>query len=105
MWISRSGATISAGMISGIEKEKAFRFAFLLSIPAILGASLFKAPDITGGLTGDKTFYFLAGGLAAMLVGFAAIGTLLSIIRKDRFYIFGIYCIVVGALVAVFYKG
>jgi undecaprenyl-diphosphatase len=103
--ISRTGATIATGMISGLEKEKAFRFAFLLAIPAILGASLFKIKEITGGITHRETLFFLAGGLAAMVTGLAAIKILLGLIRKDRFYIFGIYCIIVGALVALFFKG
>jgi undecaprenyl-diphosphatase len=103
--ISRSGATIGAGLAAGLEKEKAFRFAFLLAIPAILGASVFKARDITASLTGSEMVYFAAGGLAAMLTGLAAIKMLLNIIRRDRLYIFGIYCLIAGACVVFFYKG
>lgn len=103
--ISRSGSTIGAGMAAGLEKEKAFRFAFLLAIPAILGACVFKARDITAGLSGREMICFMAGGITAMVTGLAAIRALLGIIKKDKFYIFGIYCIIVGMLAGILYKG
>jgi undecaprenyl-diphosphatase len=103
--ISRTGATISTGMLAGLDREHAFNFAFLLAVPAILGACFFKAREITGSLVHQETLCFLAGGLAAMITGLAAIKMLLGIIRKGQLYIFGIYCLLAGLAITLFYKG
>jgi undecaprenyl-diphosphatase len=96
--ISRSGATIATGMLAGIEKESAVRFSFLLSIPAILGASILKAGKIAQGLSGAEALSFVAGGVTALITGILAIKALLALVKKDLFYLFGIYCIAAGAL-------
>lgn len=100
--ISRSGATISTAMLSGVERSEACRFSFLLSVPAVLGASLFKARDISSGITGSAAMAYLAGGLAAFIAGYLAIRTLLKIVAGKRIYLFGIYCIIAGSLVILF---
>lgn len=97
--ISRSGSTISAGMLSGLDKEKAFKFAFLLAIPAIAGASLLKAYKIGSDiLNGDAIVYF-AGAFTAMIVGIVSIKFLLKIVKNNKLYIFGIYCILVAGFI------
>ena len=100
--ISRSGATISTGILSGIDKESAFRFSFLLAIPAILGASLLKYRDIENGLLTGDYMNFICGGIAALVTGLISISLLLKVIKRDRLYIFGIYCVVVAVLVIKF---
>lgn len=97
--ISRSGATIGAGILSGIDKETAVRFSFLLAIPAIAGASLLKCRDIGTGLTSGDIFSFLLGGLAAMISGLVAIRVLIKMVKTDKLYIFGIYCILAASFV------
>jgi len=99
--ISRSGATIATGMFLGIDKEKACRFSFLLSLPAVLGAAALKSREIASHLTSGDMFCYLAGGVAAMLVGIAAIKVLLVMVRSGRFYLFGTYCILAGILVLI----
>ncbi|MFA4981651.1 MAG: undecaprenyl-diphosphate phosphatase [Candidatus Omnitrophota bacterium] len=99
--ISRSGATIATGFLAGLDKELCVRFSFLLSIPAVLGAIVFKARKIAGALTGQDPLTFIAGGLAAMCVGLIAIKLLLKMARSDKFYMFGVYCIIVGLIVIV----
>jgi undecaprenyl-diphosphatase len=97
--ISRSGATISAGLFSGLERELAARFSFLLSIPAILGATAVQAKDITSfdfSLTVS-----LAGLISAMIFGYLAIKLLLKIIKERTLMIFAYYCWIVGALTLV----
>lgn len=99
--ISRSGATIATGMLLGIDKERACRFSFLLSLPAVLGAAVLKAHKITAQLTSGELLFYLAGGAVAMLTGVAAIKMLLSVVRSGRFYFFAVYCIVAGILVVI----
>lgn len=91
--VSRSGATITAGVWLGLEREQAARFSFLLSIPAIFGAGVFEARHFLSGtqVEGD----FLAATVCAMpvafLVGLGAIHLLLRIVRADVFHRFGWY--------------
>jgi len=97
--ISRSGSTISAGMFSGINKEKAAEFSFLLSIPAIAGATVLQIPDFMKLLPHlSIVFIYLIGTAVSGLVGYLSIAFLLSIIKKGKFFYFGIYCIVIGIL-------
>ncbi len=97
--ISRSGATIVAGILSGIDKEEAVKFSFLLSIPAILGATIFKCQDIGSSLTSAALPYFISGGLAAAITGIFSISVLLKAVKGDKLYIFGIYCILAASVV------
>ncbi len=92
--ISRSGATISAGLFSGLNRELAARFSFLLSIPAILGAALVQAKDITSFDTGATVL--IAGFLSAVIFGYLAIKLLLKIIKERSLMIFAYYCWIVG---------
>jgi undecaprenyl-diphosphatase len=92
--ISRSGATISAGLFSGLNRELAARFSFLLSIPAILGAALVQAKDITSFDTG--TAVLIAGFVSALIFGYLAIKLLLKIIKERTLMIFAYYCWIVG---------
>lgn len=100
--ISRSGATIGIGMLCGIDKEKAFKFSFLLAIPAVLGASVLKIHKIGQGITGKDAVCFIAGGLVAMVVGLIAIKILFNALVRNKLYIFGIYCFLIGAIIIIF---
>jgi undecaprenyl-diphosphatase len=94
--ISRSGATISAALYLGIDRELAGRFSFLLAIPAILGALVL-------GLDGDAFHttlpigLILAGSLTAALIGYAALRVLMVLVRGGRMYRFAPYCWIIGA--------
>lgn len=95
--ISRSGATIAAGLFSGLERKLAARYSFLLSIPAILGAAAVQLKDIGAGFEAN-TVVLIAGFLAAAIFGYLAIAFLLRIItRKRSLMIFAYYCWIVGA--------
>lgn len=97
--ISRSGATISAGLFSGLNRELAARFSFLLSIPAILGAVLVQAKDITS--FDVSTGVLIAGFLSALIFGYLAIKLLLKIIKERTLMIFAYYCWIVGIAVII----
>lgn len=91
--ISRSGATIGAGLVMRVSREEATRFSFLLAIPAIAGAVATKVPDVANGnfkITGPV----IAGFFASMVVGWLAIEWLLRYVRTHSFVAFAIYLIV-----------
>jgi undecaprenyl-diphosphatase len=99
--ISRSGSTISIGLLLGIDREMAARYSFLLSVPAIIGAGLLSLkdgisqPDLAIRAT-------LLGSFTAALVGYAALKSLLQLVKKGRLHVFAPYCWLVGTLAIVF---
>ena len=98
--ISRSGATISAGLFLGLEREFAARYSFLLSIIAILGAALVQAKDISS-LIDVNTTVLIAGFLAAAISGYIAIKIVLKLIKERSLLIFAYYCWIVGVLALI----
>lgn len=90
--LSRSGLTISTLLFRNVEKETAFKFSLLVSILAILGALVFKLNDFSQ-VTSVEFRYMLFGFFASFLSGLLALKTLLIVIRKARFYLFGYYCL------------
>lgn len=98
--ISRSGATISAAVLLGVDKSKSARFSFLMVVPLILGK---VAKDILGGeinFQGDDTTAMGAGFIAAFIAGLAACTWMIKLVRQSKLTYFAIYCFVVG-LVAI----
>lgn len=97
--ISRSGTTISGAMFLGMEPPLAAEFSFLLAIPAIGGAFLLDTLSSGTGFIGSGTrVVYAVGALASFLVGLLAIHYLLKIVATGRFYLFGLYCLVAGAV-------
>ena len=98
--ISRSGATMAAGLGLGLDREQAARFSFLLSVPAIALASAWA---IRGLVSGDAimpaTGVTLAGFLAAAVSGYVVIAALLAYLRQRTLYPFAVYCAVAGTAV------
>ena len=101
--ISRSGATISTGLFLGLDGQSAAKFSFLLSIPAIIGAFLFKIKDTGFILTGININY-LVGFFIACIAGVLSLKLLLRVLYRNRFHWFGVYCILIGILVLTFLK-
>ena len=101
--ISRSGATIAVALLLGIKREKAFKFSFLLSIPAILGALGYTGYAEFSELTSTGLDYaeILAGAIVAMLVGYFALKLLWKIIAKGKFHLFAFYCWILGAVLVL----
>lgn len=94
--ISRSGSTIAAGLFSGLERDLAARYSFLLAIPTIAGAALVQVKDIGNGLE-TNTITLVAGFLAALVVGLLAIKLLLKLIKERSLMMFAYYCWIIGA--------
>jgi undecaprenyl-diphosphatase len=99
--LSRSGATISAGIFLGFDRPSAARFSFLLSIPAILGAFIFAVKDVAGGFAGASGAAYAVGAIAAAVTGFAAIYVLMRYVKQHRLRVFGIYTAVVGLVTII----
>lgn len=105
--ISRSGSTIAGGLFLGLEREAAARYSFLLSIPAVLGASLLEAKDalagaIEGGLSTSQIIPMLLGTLIAAVVGFLAVKAVVKLTKRGKLSIFAYYCWAVGSLVLLY---
>ena len=97
--ISRSGATISAGLWRGLRREEAARFSFLLSIPIIFGAGLFELKDLLGtSWVVESPLTLAIGFTSAAISGFLSIRFLLGYLRTRSLYPFAIYCWAAGLL-------
>jgi undecaprenyl-diphosphatase len=94
--ISRSGATVVTGLWKGVDPDEAAAFAFLMAIPAILGAMVLQIPELIQGGGGVGPGAYLAGGLSAALVGILAIHTFVAMLKKRAFHRFAPYCWAVG---------
>jgi len=101
--ISRSGSTIAFGMFRKINGETAARFSFLLSIPAILGATLVELGYMQSVSSGDLMVY-AAGMITSALTGFLALKFLFFIIKKRRLGIFAYYCWLLGIITLIIIK-
>ena len=103
--ISRSGCTITGGLLNSFNRQFAVKFSFVMSIPAILGASVFKFADFAKSDTEITAFMFgscVIGLAFAFFSGLAAIVFLNMIARKKNFTVFSIYCLAVGLLAVIF---
>ena len=94
--ISRSGATISTGLALGVTREASARFAFLLAIPALAGAALFKLPDMQSGTIGLAPA--IGGFVASLLASYAAIWGLIKYLKTNTLYPFAAYCLIAGVI-------
>jgi undecaprenyl-diphosphatase len=91
--VSRSGATISAGLVAGLSREAAARFSFLLSLPAIFAAAMLELVKARHELlaSADSTGKLLLATVVAGLVGYAAIAWLLAYVRRHTTVVFVVY--------------
>jgi undecaprenyl-diphosphatase len=99
--VSRSGATMSAGLLLGLERPAAARFAFLLAVPAVVASGLFELKDV---ITGDERSttpigYVLIATFVAFVVGYAAIAWFLRYLAHHSVKVFVIYRLLIGSAV------
>ena len=96
--ISRSGSTIAAALLTGVNREKAGEYSFLLSIPAILAAFIFelKSADTISGSIGIAAL--IAGMLTSFIVGFFSLTFLLKLIKGGKLGLFAYYLIPAGII-------
>lgn len=96
--ISRSGATISASVILGVDRERAARFSFLMVVPLILGKvgkDLFEGSVQNTQIMGVE---LLAGFIAAFITGVLACTLMIRLVKQSKLYYFSIYCTVIGLM-------
>ena len=101
--VSRSGLTIAVALLLGIKREKAFKFSFLLSIPAIIGAlglTLYSQHEamVVAGVDWTE---ILVGMAVSMVVGYFALRLLKKIVAHKKFYLFAMYCWLLSIVLAV----
>ncbi|MEM2490179.1 MAG: undecaprenyl-diphosphate phosphatase [Candidatus Korarchaeum sp.] len=92
--ISRSGSTISAGLLSGLRREEAVSFSFLLSVPIIAGALILEV--LRSPLNEVLSTVTIAGFLSSFVVGLAAIRFLISSVRRGKLHWFSYYCLLLA---------
>jgi undecaprenyl-diphosphatase len=97
--VSRSGATITMGLFLGYERAAATRYAFLLAIPAVLGAGIYKLKDIPGGENAYGVGPTIVGTVVSFVVGIAVIHWLLKYVSTRSYAPFVVYRVALGTLV------
>lgn len=101
--ISRSGSTLSAGLMSGLNKQTALDYSFVLGIPAILAAAVVSISDVKSGdveQIGGLTI-LIVGVVVSAVVGFLAIKLLRWLVKSDRLQIFAYYTLIAGAIITI----
>ncbi len=97
--ISRSGATITACLLCGLDKNYAVKYSFIMSIPAVLGAVVLKLKDFSVvPLQTNDVIAYIIGTIIAGLVGYICIKTMLVIVRGKKFKYFSYYCFIIGVI-------
>ena len=99
--VSRSGTTMSAGLMRGFDRDFAVRFAFLMSIPAVIGSTVFALPDMLAEGGSMDPVLAVIGFVSAAISGWIAIKTVRLLMKKGSFRWFALYCAVTGALTVV----
>ena len=101
--VSRSGSTISSGLLLGYSKDYMVTYSFILSIPAILGACVLDIPEIIAAGMVYSWPVIIAGLISSAVVGFVAIKLIRYLVVNDKFIIFSYYTFILG--IAVFLIG
>lgn len=95
--VSRSGTTISAGKIAGVRDEEAFRFSFLVAVPAIVGAVVYELKDFSP----MPASFLLTGFVTSLIFGLCSLYILRKIFLSGRLYFFGFYTIILSVLLFI----
>ncbi|GAA1516688.1 undecaprenyl-diphosphate phosphatase [Kribbella lupini] len=97
--VSRSGATITAGLFRGLDRVAATKMAFLLGIPALVGAAVFQLPE---ALTGDVGVVpVVVGTVVSFIVGYASVAWLIKFVAKHTTEVFAFYRILLGIVILI----
>ncbi len=100
--ISRSGSTIAALLLRGVDGETAARFSFLLALPAVFGAALLSIKDLDE-VASTHVLAYLSGTVAALATGLVCIHMLLGVIRRKRLHWFAFYCWLIGGIGLIYF--
>ncbi|BAL80999.1 undecaprenyl-diphosphate phosphatase [Caldisericum exile] len=100
--VSRSGSTITGGIISELNRESASKFSFLVAIPVILGAALLEVRS--SSLIGFTFKDLAVGFIVSFIVGLLSLLAFFPLIKKTKFYVFAVYCFVIGIIGIFIFK-
>ena len=98
--VSRSGVTISTGLLRKVDKATAFKYSFLLSAPAIAGATVMESKELVLG--NIDLIPLLLGTIVSMIVGYASLKILKKIVMSEKIHLFAYYCWLAGATIIFF---
>lgn len=97
--ISRSGTTITVCRLLGFDKAFAVKYSFIMSIPAILGATVLELKDIfEHPIVATNIVNYIVGMIVAAVVGYIALKTVVVLVKKNKFKYFSYYCLVLGVI-------
>jgi undecaprenyl-diphosphatase len=99
--ISRSGITMIGGVFSGLDRDQAAEFSFLLATPVILGAGLYKLPTVLSSKSAGMHGEMLVGAVCAAIAAYFSVRFLDRYFKKSSFRPFGIYCMSVGVIMLI----
>ena len=102
--ISRSGSTITAGLMTGVKPATAAEFSFLMFLPAIGGGTLLKARNLMDVAQGASSMAYGCGFVASFVSGLLAVYLVLSAIKRGKLQLFAYYCFVVGIAGLVYFS-
>ncbi len=101
--LSRSGSCINGGCARGLKKESVADFAFIMLIPAVLGATVLELKDISSfSISKDTIYLYLISFVVTLFVTYYSFKLLLVAIRKSKFIYFTIYCEILGLITLIF---
>lgn len=95
--ISRSGFTITTGLLRGVERREIFRYSFLLSVPTIIGAIVFEFTKVSWAEI--EIGSMLAGASVAAIVGYLSLKLVIKLVLNRKFHLFSFYCVALGLLI------
>ena len=102
--LSRSGSTISTGLLLGVKKEDVAQFSFLMVLVPILGEAFLElvGGELSGAESGISAISLILGFVAAFLSGLFACKLMINIVKKAKLWLFALYCVIVGAACIIF---
>ncbi|MBM3419510.1 MAG: undecaprenyl-diphosphate phosphatase [Bacteroidetes bacterium] len=100
--VSRSGATISAGMILGIRRDRVAEFSFLMVLLPVIGANILELADSAGGPGSGGIATIIIGFAAAFVSGLFACRIMIALVRRSKMWWFSLYCLAVGVMAIIF---
>ncbi|GAG19475.1 unnamed protein product [marine sediment metagenome] len=98
--VSRSGVTVATGLLRKIDKATAFRYSFLLSVPAVIGATFIESRELVVGNV--DMIPLILGATASMIVGYASLKLVQKIVMSEKFHLFAYYCWTIGIAIILF---
>lgn len=97
--LSRSGSTISTGLILGVSREQAVAFSFIMGVPAVLAANILEVPAAISGEVEINWLAAIIGMVVSLIVGIGAIKTVKLLVKNDKFTKFAWYLIPLGVII------